>query len=356
MSYILSDISAASESTYPIAVVTVNYSGKCTLLLDHLFTSNKEEILLLASDILNYASSSGELSNNIRYMRKSIGYSNIRIALVDISAEKQFLSAQLRNYITSGIVAFFTFLILGFAISKWISVPVEKAMIAQKQFIANASHELKTPLTVILSNLGMLDTDLLDSKDQLRMENIKAEASRMRDLIGNMLQIARYDSALLPVDHTNVDLSYIVQCGIAIYEPLAFDKGLSITSNIQDGIHISGNEQRLQQLISIFLDNALKYCTPGGAISVTLCYASSKIPQLSVSSQGIPIEKDDLKRIFTRFYRSDSTMSVADGNGLGLSIAAQIVEDLNGKIWAESDVDTKRNTFFVRFKKALIRA
>ncbi len=355
MSYILSDISAASESTYPIAVVTVNYSGKCTLLLDHLFASSKEEILSLASDILNSTSSSGELSDNIRYMRKSIGYSNIRIALVDISAEKQFLSAQLRNYITSGIVAFFAFLVLGFAISKWISVPVEKAMIAQKQFIANASHELKTPLTVILSNLGMLDIDSLDSKDQLRMENIKAEASRMRDLIGNMLQIARYDSALLPVDHTNVDLSYIVQCGVAIYEPLAFDKGLSITSNIQNGIHISGNEQRLQQLISIFLDNALKYCTPGGAISVTLCYASSKIPQLSVSSQGIPIEKDDLKRIFTRFYRSDSTMSVADGNGLGLSIAAQIVEDLNGKIWAESDVDTKQNTFFVRFKKTLIR-
>ena len=107
MSYILSDISAASESTYPIAVVTVNYSGTCTLLLDHLFTTNKEEILSLASDILNCTSSSGELSNNIRYMRKSIGYSNIRIALVDISAEKQFLSTQLRNYISSGFLAFF---------------------------------------------------------------------------------------------------------------------------------------------------------------------------------------------------------------------------------------------------------
>lgn len=353
MSYILSDISAASESTYPIAVVTVNYSGTCTLLLDHLFTTNKEEILSLASDILNCTSSSGELSNNIRYMRKSIGYSNIRIAMVDISAEKQFLSTQLRNYISSGFLAFFSFLILGLAISKWISVPVEKSMIAQKQFIANASHELKTPLTVILSNLGMLDIDNLDSKDKLRMENIKIEASRMRDLIKNMLQIARYDNSLLPVDHTNIDLSYIVQCGVAIYEPLAFDKGLSITSNIQNGIHILGNEQRLQQLISIFLDNALKYCTSGGTISVNLYYLPSKIPQLSVSSQGVPLKKEDLTRIFTCFYRSDSTMSVADGNGLGLSIATQIVEDLGGKIWAESDNSSKQNTFFVRFKKSL---
>ena len=226
-------------------------------------------------------------------------------------------------------------------------------MIAQKQFVANASHELKTPLTVILSNLGMLDIDNLDSKDKLRMENIKIEASRMRDLIKNMLQIARYDSSLLPVDHTNIDLSYIVQCGVAIYEPLAFDKGLSITSNIQNGIHILGNEQRLQQLISIFLDNALKYCTSGGAISVNLYYLPSKIPQLSVSSQGVPLEKEDLTRIFTCFYRSDSTMSVADGNGLGLSIATQIVEDLGGKIWAESDNSSKQNTFFVRFKKSL---
>ena len=93
MNYILSDITAANQSTYPIAVVTVDYSGNRTLLLNHLFMSSKEDIIQSSSMVLRSASSAGELDGNIRYMRKSIGYSNIRIALVDTTSEKQFLAA-----------------------------------------------------------------------------------------------------------------------------------------------------------------------------------------------------------------------------------------------------------------------
>ncbi len=351
MNYILSDITAANQSTYPIAVVTVDYSGNRTLLLNHLFMSSKEDIIQSSSMVLRSASSAGELDGNIRYMRKSIGYSNIRIALVDTTSEKQFLAAQLRNYLSSGVAAIIAFLLLSITISKWISVPVEKAMIAQKQFIANASHELKTPLTVILSNLDMLDTQELSPKNVNRMNNIQAEAAQMRELIGNMLQLARYDSVLLPIEHTDVDLSYIIQCEVAIYEPLAFDKGLKINSSICSEIHIIGNEQRLKQLIAIFLDNAMKYSLPDGAISVDLSYGKGKSPLLVVTSQGIPIEKEDLQSIFKSFYRSSSVLSSVEGNGLGLSIAAKIVDDLNGKIWAESDASLGQNSFHVQFKR-----
>ncbi len=351
MTYILSDITAANQSTYPIAVVTVDYSGNRTLLLNHLFTSSKEDIIHASSMVLRSASSAGELDGNIRYLRKSIGYSNIRIALVDTSSEKQFLAAQLRNYLSSGIAAIIAFLLLGVVISKWIATPVEKAMIAQKEFIANASHELKTPLTVILSNLDMLDTQGLSPKDMNRMNNIQAEAEQMRELIGNMLQLARYDSVLLPVEHTDVDLSYIVQCAVSIYEPLAFDRGLIIRANILPEIHISGNEQRLKQLIGIFLDNAMKYSQTGGTISVDFHYGKGKAPLLVVTSQGTPIEKADLQSIFKSFYRSSSVIPSVEGNGLGLSIAAKIVEDLHGKIWAESDFQLKQNSFYVQFKR-----
>lgn len=350
MSYILSDITAANQATFPIAVVTVDYSGNCTLLLNHVFMSDKEEILSTASTVLRSSSSSGELDGCIRYMRKSIGYSNIRIALVDASSEKTFLAAQLRNYLYSGIAAIIAFLILGIMISKWISVPVEKAMLAQKQFIANASHELKTPLTVILSNLDMMDSCELSPKNANRMSNIKAESARMRELIGDMLQLARYDSVLLPVEHSDVDLSYIVQCSVATYEPLAFDKGLFIQADILPGIHILGNEQRLRQLAAIFLDNAMKYSRPGGIISVKLAYSQGKRPILSVTSQGNAIQKDDLQRIFKSFYRSDNAHTSAEGNGLGLSIASKITEDLDGKIWAESDAALDQNSFYVQFK------
>lgn len=351
MNYILSDITAANQSTYPIAVVTVDYSGNRTLLLNHLFMSSKEDIIQASSMVLRSASSAGELDGNIRYMRKSIGYSNIRIALVDTTSEKQFLATQLRNYLSSGVAAIVAFLLLSITISKWISVPVEKAMIAQKQFIANASHELKTPLTVILSNLDMLDTQELSPKNVNRMNNIQAEAAQMRELIGNMLQLARYDSVLLPIEHTDVDLSYIIQCEVAIYEPLAFDKGLKINSNICSEIHIIGNEQRLKQLIAIFLDNAMKYSRPDGAISVDLSHGKGRAPLLVVTSQGIPIEKEDLQSIFKSFYRSSSVLSSVEGNGLGLSIAAKIVDDLNGKIWAESDALLGQNSFHVQFKR-----
>ncbi len=351
MNYILSDITAANQSTYPIAVVTVDYSGNRTLLLNHLFMSSKEDIIQASSMVLRSASSAGELEGNIRYMRKSIGYSNIRIALVDTTSEKQFLATQLRNYLSSGVAAIVAFLLLSITISKWISVPVEKAMIAQKQFIANASHELKTPLTVILSNLDMLDTQELSPKNVNRMNNIQAEAAQMRELIGNMLQLARYDSVLLPIEHTDVDLSYIIQCEVAIYEPLAFDKGLKINSNICSEIHIIGNVQRLKQLIAIFLDNAMKYSRPNGAISVNLSCGKGRVPLLVVTSQGIPIEKEDLQSIFKSFYRSSSVLSSVEGNGLGLSIAAKIVNDLNGKIWAESDALFGQNSFHVQFKR-----
>lgn len=351
MTYILSDITAANQSTYPIAVVAVDYSGNRTLLLNHLFMSSKEDIIHASSLVLRSASSAGELDGNIRYMRKSIGYSNIRIALVDTTSEKQFLAAQLRNYLSSGVVAIVAFLLLSITISKWISVPVEKAMIAQKQFIANASHELKTPLTVILSNLDMLDTQELSSKNVNRMDNIQAEAVRMRELIGNMLQLARYDSVLLPVEHTDVDLSYILQCEVAIYEPLAFDKGLQIHSDICPEIRILGNEQRLKQLIAIFLDNAMKYSQLGGIISVDLHSGKGRNPLLIVTSQGTPIDKEDLQSIFKSFYRSSSVLSSVDGNGLGLSIAAKIVDDIDGKIWAESDTLLRQNSFHVQFKR-----
>lgn len=350
MSYIISDISSANESTYPIAVVTVNYNGKMSLILNHLFTSDKPQILRYASSILKMDKSTGTIGDNIRYIRKSIGYSNIRIALVDYSADAELLATQRNNYIVGGSVFIIAFFFLSIWISRLITVPIDRAITSQKQFIANASHELKTPLTVIIANLGMIDAAALDDKDQSRLKNINAEATRMRKLIGSMLQIARYDSALLPVSHTVVNLSYIVQCSISIYEPLAFDKGLSLSSQIENNISISGNEQLLQQLIHIFLDNALKYCRKEGNISVRLT-STAKTVQLEVTNQGIPIDKNDLEKIFSSFYRANSTMASVEGNGLGLSIAQKIAENLGGKIWAESNTVAETNSFYVLFRK-----
>lgn len=347
MNYILSDPASYDETTYPIAVVSVDYAGHMSLLLNRLTNVGKQQIFDTAENVLQHNRQRGEMDRNLRFMRKSIGFSNIRIVLTDISSERQILAKQRENYLIGWIFASVCFLFLGILISHWAAKPVDLAMKAQKQFMANASHELKTPLAVVVSNLDMLDTESLTPKDQDRIRSVQSEAGEMNTMITELLQIARYDSTIMPVEHSDQNLSDITEMKTATYEPLAFDKDLSLQSNIQEGIHVQGNESRLGQLLEILLENALKYCAPHGSIQVSLNRSGLKSVLLCVSNTGTPIAPDELKQIFSCFYRSRDVSESSKGNGLGLFIASQIVEDAGGKIWAESKGGI--NYFYVKF-------
>ncbi len=239
-------------------------------------------------------------------------------------------------------VSFYDFL------SRWAVHPVEVAWERQKQFIADASHELKTPLTVILSNADMLckDGTFEDKKMTRRMEHIKSEAGRMKHLVDDMLSLARSDNVGKTAVPGKIDFSDIVTSAMLIYEPILYDEKKKLIYDVNSNLIVSGDAEQLQQLIHVLMDNAAKYCSEGGFVKVELLATDRKHVLLKVYNDGEPIPKEDLSKIFLRFYRRDEARSAQGGFGLGLSIARAIVSDHSGKIWAENSKE-QGNTFCV---------
>ena len=323
----------------PILVVAVAADGTVSTISNQLHFIAEADIAPLAALALNRAEDSGILQNDVlRYMRAESG-SITQIAFADISIEQELLKTQIANSLLIGGLAMLAFFLLSLLLARWAVRPVALAWEQQKQFIANASHELKTPLTVILSNADMLRADkpIEDEKTARRMDHIHTEAVRMKQLVEDMLTLAQTDSAAPRAHHAPVDFSYIVKSAALMYEPIAFDENKSFSHQITEGLWTPGDAGRLQQAAHILLDNALKYAPHCGDIHVSLSAAEHNTILLAVSNNGTPIPADELATIFLRFYRRDEARSAHGSFGLGLSIAQNIVTTHNGKIWAESD-------------------
>ena len=223
---------------------------------------------------------------------------------------------------------------------------METAWNQQRQFVADASHELKTPLSVIMANAELMQGEGTSEEDYKTYSgNILGVTYQMRSLVENMLEMARVDNGTVKMDFTTVDLSQLVSDAALSFQLLYVEKGMGLRCATADGIRIQGSEQHLYQVMDVLLDNALKYSTPGSMVSVDLV-SHGKTCVLSVASPGEPISKEDLKNIFKRFYRADKARAMNGSYGLGLSIAESIVEAHKGKIWAESK--SGYNIFYVQ--------
>lgn len=311
---------------------------------------SEKDIAFLVESALSSSQKSALINNNIRYLRVSVGYSDIRIAFADISSEQSILKQELVQMITLSIIVGILFLITAIFLSRKLMIPIKNAFYMQECFIANASHELKTPLTVILSNSEMLSGNMFASteeQEQIRVNLIKNEAIRMKKIIEDMLQLAKYDSLLKEQKFAKINFSYIVNNCLLTYEPLIYDKGKNLKTKIHDDLYINGDAEALTHLINILLDNAIKYSTEKSEIVAKTSITHAKKIIFSVSNYGTPISPEDAEKIFQRFYRLKSD---SDGYGLGLSIALTITTNMNGKIWVESDRGGK-NTFYLQFEK-----
>ena len=271
------------------------------------------------------------------------------LVFTDISSEVATLDHLTKTCLFLGGLGFGVFLAISILLSGWAVKPVEIAWQRQRQFVADASHELKTPLTVILSNADMLekDRDIPEGKNRQRISHIKAESLRMKQLIESLLALARSDSGQESAVCAPVDLSFIVNSSLMAFEPLAFDMGKHITYDIEAALHVNGDDKKLRQLTDILLDNACKYSQDNGSICVTLKKTSAKEALLTVSDEGAPLTKEEIKHLFLRFYRGDTARSNIPGYGLGLSIAQSIVSEHGGKIEASTD-GFATNSFIVR--------
>ena len=270
------------------------------------------------------------------------------VALADTSVENQVIRTLVTSSLLVGSGALLAFFILSFLLARWAVGPVEEAWNRQRQFVADASHELKTPLTVILSNAEMLEGSgrLEDDGDRRRTENILAEGARMKRFVGDMLTLARADYVEEAKVFSPVSLGDAVMSGALLYESELYDDGKKLEYDVAENLEVYGDEGKLRQLVDILLDNAKKYTESGASIAVRLETSGKKGALLSVQSSGEPIPKNELESIFRRFYRIDKARVSHGGFGLGLSIARNIAEEHGGKIWAESG-EGKGNVFYV---------
>lgn len=287
--------------------------------------------------------------HNLRYCRVQMPR-GIVLVFSDMSSEKHTLNNLITSFLLIGVFSFLAFLGLSILLARWAIKPVAKAWNQQKQFVADASHELKTPLTVIMTNTQLLlSSHYTESEKKKFLSSISLMSEQMKQLVEHMLLLAKSDNQQDSVSMTTVDFSKLVLNSVISFEGIFMDKNLILEESIKPNIFIRGNKENLQQAVDILLDNAQKYSHPNTITSVTLSHKEWNTCCLKVSNFGNPISEEELKHIFQRFYRIDKARSRDGSFGLGLSIAESIITRHKGKIWAESKHGV--NSFFIELHK-----
>ncbi len=312
-------LSPEGENNYPLfgtekvqlPYFTVQITGQNSLLVlaNQFFdTSDQDTLLQVVNDALEYPSDTGPINRGdyqLRFLRVNtiLGY---RIAFVDLTQEQSTLTSLARNLVFVSLGTLAVFFGISLLLAQWAVRPVEKSWKQQRQFVADASHELKTPLTVILSSLDMLEQygESEPEKKQRWLDNVRASSVQMKTLVEEMLVLARNDNATQQVTMAPCSLSDVVEDALMLFEPLAFEQGKTLEEDIDPHIQVTGDTGLLRRVVDIYLDNACKYSPAGSVIRVAL-KEEGRRALLSVHSQGQPIPRDQLERIFERFYRAD---------------------------------------------------
>jgi two-component system sensor histidine kinase CiaH len=334
----------------PIAIGYVDALGHVTIVQNQLYYVTEEELTAIIQEMTGDSEDTGITSAyNLRYRRHVNDDGSLDFFFTDTYAERNSLSSQIWYSVIIGVGAIGLFFIVCILLSRWMVKPVERAWEKQRQFVADASHELKTPLTVVLSNADMLITSgaITDEKNKKRIDNIRAESQRIKGLVENLLTLARSDSTPALAARVPVNFSFIVTGATLSLEAAVYDMGRTMDCRIEDNLTVLGDGNKLRQLIDILLDNACKYSNKGSPIRVSMSGNGKKELLLTVVSEGAPLPPEECKNIFERFYRSDKSRGEEKGYGLGLAIAQTIVLEHGGRIWAQSD-GVKLNTFSVR--------
>ena len=260
------------------------------------------------------------------------------LIIMDNTELNGILITQLYNRVLTFVISELIIFMISYLMTKWITLPVKNSFDKQKTFVADASHELKTPLAVIVASCDAYEND----HDQKWINNIRNESERMIKLVKELLDLAKTEEEQELVLSNN-NLSEIVESSILTFESLFYDNNIKLKYDIEDNIKLPCNENLIIELMSILIDNARKHTDENGKVLVSL-HKKNNINLrnrqiiLEVKNSGKPIKKGDEEKIFERFYKVDSSRNRDSNNyGLGLAIAKNIVTKHNGTIEAFSN-------------------
>lgn len=270
------------------------------------------------------------------------------VYFLDIVQYRNSMFRLLKTFLLIGPISLFGVLLVSWYVSRRAVEPVEESWQRQRRFVADASHELKTPLAIISANAEALLTDDGMEKEKW-IRYIQDEVTRMSELVSSLLYLAKTNDVVKTDHAVKFDVSGYVRDVLIRYETLFYEKGIQLNQSIEEHISITGEQSQIDKVISVLLDNAEKYTNPNGTISIVLEKRKNMaILEIRNTGEGIPAE--DLPYIFERFYRVDKSRSSKDDSyGLGLSIAKSIVNQIGGELLVSS-VEKEYTSFVLKLK------
>lgn len=306
--------------------VALSYDGTVMEVNNQIPTVYSDaELTESALEIFMGKKESGTKGNLVYLKADKGGY--LLISFMDNTRMNENTNTLLRYTMLFGGMVLVLFFFLSVFLAKRIVEPLEKSYEKQKQFISDAGHELKTPISIVSANAEILSRELGDNQ---WLSNIRYENERMGILVGQLLTLARTQSASMEPE--KIDFSRLTAGETLPFESVAFEQNRILNSEISEGILIEGNSAQLKQLVSILLDNALEHGEDDGEIRLTL-KKERQMAQLSVVNPSKPIPKEQMAQLFERFYRVDTVRNGKEGHyGLGLSIAKEVVQAHKGQI------------------------
>lgn len=273
------------------------------------------------------------------------------ISFIDITDSQKTLNELLITLIVIGMIMLIVIFIISIYFAKRSVLPIESSYIKQKQFIADASHELKTPIASIGANIDALKSSPNETvmSQKKWIDYIDIEIESMNKLVGDLLYLAKSDGNPNDFEFSPIDLSNLVNNSILTMEAVSYEKGITVKQDVDAKVIINGDSEKSMQVIKILLDNAVKYVDDNGNIYISL-KESKNNAIFTITNTGDGIESIHYQRIFDRFYRVDQSR-INDGSyGLGLSIAKSIVQNMGGNI-SVSSIIGESTTFTVTLNK-----
>ncbi|MBS1348175.1 MAG: two-component sensor histidine kinase, partial [Firmicutes bacterium] len=299
-----------------------------------------------AKQVLGGSKTSGYLKN-FRYLVEETE-SGRMVLFLDRQVQLRSLETMMQLSCTIGIVALLVMFILVYYLSRRAIRPVIESVEKQKRFITDAGHELKTPLAIISADTEVLE---MSGQDNEWTVSIRNQVKRLNTLVSDLLTLSKLEEGQARQSFREFCLSDAVMEAAETFEPMAEAQHKLLEINISPGINLRVDEAALRKMVSVLVDNAIKYTPSGGQVSVTL-ERRGKYPTFEVINPTDAMPEGDLNVLFERFYRADESRArITGGYGVGLSIAKAIAEEHRARIDAHA-LDDKHLAFTVVFTKA----